>query len=193
MMLHQNYIFMNHITLVTGNQNKLRELKEIAPAELEFSSKNIDLPEIQSLDIHMIAEDKVKRAYALLNTPVIVEDVSLGFDDLGGLPGPFYKFFREKLGDEVLLKLATLTKSNKVTVQCIAAYYDGKNLLYGKGTINGQVVEPRGKNGFGFDPFIVPNGYKNTMAQMQPELKNKISHRGQAFRNLIVELDKINV
>jgi XTP/dITP diphosphohydrolase len=69
---------MNHITLVTGNQNKLRELKEIAPAELEFSSKNIDLPEIQSLDIHMIAEDKVKRAYALLNTPVIVEDVSLG-------------------------------------------------------------------------------------------------------------------
>jgi inosine triphosphate pyrophosphatase len=184
---------MNRITLVTGNQNKLRELIEIAPAELEFSSKDIDLPEIQSLDIHMIAKDKVKRAYALLNAPVIVEDVSLGFDDLGDLPGPFYKFFREKLGDEVLLKLATLTKSNKVTVQCIAAYYDGKSLLYGKGTISGEVVEPRGKNGFGFDPFIVPNGYKITMAQMQPEQKNKISHRGQAFQNLIVELDKINV
>jgi non-canonical purine NTP pyrophosphatase (RdgB/HAM1 family) len=193
MMLHQNYIFMNHITLVTGNQNKLRELKEIAPAELEFSSKDIDLPEIQSLDIHKIAEDKVKRAYALLSTPVIVEDVSLGFDDLGGLPGPFYKFFREKLGDEVLLKLSTLAKNNKVTIQCIAAYYDGKNLLYGQGTINGEVVEHRGKNGFGFDPFIVPNGYKITMAQMQPEQKHKISHRGQAFRNLIVELDKIDV
>jgi non-canonical purine NTP pyrophosphatase (RdgB/HAM1 family) len=179
---------MNIITLVTGNPNKLRELKELAPAEFEFSSKDIDLPEIQSLEILKIAEDKVKRAYALLSTPVIVEDVSLGFDDLGGLPWPFYKFFREKLGDEVLLKLATLAKSNKVTIHCIAAYYDGKNLLYGKGTINGEVVEHSGKNGFGFDPFIVPNGYKITMAQMQPEQKNKISHRGQAFRNLIANI-----
>lgn len=180
-----------NITLVTGNPNKLKELKAIAPSDLDLSSREIDLSEIQSLDLHEIVEDKVKRAYEIVQGPVIVEDVSAGLDDLEGLPGPFYKFFREKLGDIILVQLSGIAKSNKLTIQCLAAYYDGDNLLFGHGTINGTAVEPRGNNGFGFDPVVVPNGQNHTMAEMSAEEKNKISHRGQAFRDLLRQLEKL--
>lgn len=88
---------MPTITLVTGNPNKLRELQLIAPASMKFASRSVNLTEIQSLDMREIVEDKVKRAYDIIKAPVIVEDVSAGLDDLAGLPGPFYKFFRDEL------------------------------------------------------------------------------------------------
>lgn len=179
---------MPTITLVTGNPNKLRELRAIVPANLNVTSHELDLTEIQSLDLQKIVEDKVKRAYGIIKGPVIVEDVSAGLDGLAGLPGPFYKFFREKLGDEILVRLAAVAESPKVTVQCTAAYYDGDRLLFGVGLIKGTIVEPRGGNGFGFDPVIVPGGGTRTMAEMTAEEKNRISHRGQALRNLITQL-----
>lgn len=179
------------ITLVTGNPNKLKELKTIAPPGLDLSSREVDLPEIQSLDLREIVEDKVKKAYKIIQGPVIVEDVSAGLDDLEGLPGPFYKFFREKLGDTILLRLSDIAKSNKLTIQCLAAYYDGDNLLFGLGTIKGTAVKPRGENGFGFDSVVVPDGQIRTMAEMSAEEKNKISHRGQAFRELLRQLETV--
>jgi non-canonical purine NTP pyrophosphatase (RdgB/HAM1 family) len=175
------------ITLVTGNPDKLRELQAIAPANMDLVFQSIDLVEIQSLDLHEIVEDKVKRAYVAVKGPVIVEDVSAGFDDLAGLPGPFYKFFRAELGDTILLKLAAIA-SDKVTIRCLAAYYDGQQLLFGEGVEKGTIVKPRGTNGFGFDPFIVPAGETRTLAEMSPEEKNAISHRGQALRNLLEQL-----
>lgn len=178
---------MDQITLVTGNPNKLRELQALAPKDLHISSKSIDLPEIQSLEVREIIEDKVKRAFEHVGGPVVVEDVSAGLDDLGGLPGPFYKFFREKLGDEILVTLARVS-SPKITVRCMAAYYDGERLLIGEGVLQGMVVERRGENGFGFDPFIVPLGETRTIAEMTPEEKNTISHRGKALRALLDQL-----
>lgn len=180
---------MATITLVTGNPHKLRELQAILPEGMVIGSRAIDLPEIQSLDLTAISEDKVKRAYDIVRGPVIVEDVAAGLDALDGLPGPFYKFFRDRLGDEILVKLADAAGSPKITVQCTAAYYDGKRLLFGIGVIKGTVVEPRGENGFGFDPVIVPEGEERTMAQMSLEEKHAISHRGRAFRNLLAQLE----
>lgn len=78
--------------------------------------------------------------------------------------------------------------SDKITIHCLAAYYDGQNMLFGEGIIHGTVVEPRGEHGFGFDPVVVPNGQSQTMAEMRLEEKNRISHRGQAFRKLIEQL-----
>lgn len=175
------------ITLVTGNPNKLRELQAITDEPDRFVSKNIDLPELQSMDPREIITDKVQRAYDIVQSPVIVEDVSVGLNDFGDLPGPFYKFFRERLGDEVLLKLASLA-SNKVTVRCDAAYYDGQTTHFGEGIVRGTIVPPRGEEGFGFDPFIVPDGRSQTMAEMSPEEKNQISHRGKALRNLLEQI-----
>lgn len=179
---------MNSITLVTGNPNKLKEIQLITGSKVKLISRSIDLPEIQSLDLKEIVDNKVKAAYDIVKSPVIIEDVSAGLDDLEGLPGPFYKFFRDKLGDIILVKLAKIAKSNKITIQCIAAYYDGNKILYGIGIVHGKAVDPRGENGFGFDPIVLPNGHKRTFAEMLPKEKNKISHRGQAFTKLFEQL-----
>jgi inosine/xanthosine triphosphate pyrophosphatase family protein len=67
----------------------------LADGQLEFEMHALDLTEIQSLDSREIVEDKLKRAYELLKTPLIVEDVACGLDSLKGLPGPFFKFFEK--------------------------------------------------------------------------------------------------
>lgn len=181
---------MQIITIVTGNPDKVRELEAIAKGQLHFVMHELDLPEVQSLDTHEIVEDKVRRAYDILKAPVIVEDVSAGLDHLQGLPGPFFKFFEKKLGKETFLKIST-EPNPKVTISCLAAYFDGKIMLFGEGTIHGKVVKPRGENGFGFDFSVVPDGETRTMAEMSPEEKNAISHRGKAFRDLLTQLQPL--
>jgi len=178
---------MHTITLVTGNANKLRELQALVPDTLRIVAQSIDLPEIQNMDVREIVEDKVRRAYEVIKAPVIVEDVSTGLDNLGGLPGPFFKFFEGTLGKRTLLVLSRVQEP-KVTIRCVAAYYDGDQMLFGEGIIHGHAVEPRGENGFGFDFSVVPIGQTHTMAEMTLEEKNAISHRGQAFRDLLRQL-----
>lgn len=179
---------MASITLVSGNKNKLKEILSIAPSNLKIEMKSIDLDEIQSLDLRKIVEDKVRRAYDIVKGPVIVEDVSAGLDGLSGLPGPFCKFFEITLGAEILLKLAGIAGSNDITIECLASYYDGEKMLFGHGKIHGKAVEARGKNGFGFDPVVLPDGYRQTMGEMQPDNKLEMSHRGQAIRELFAQL-----
>jgi non-canonical purine NTP pyrophosphatase (RdgB/HAM1 family) len=175
------------ITLITGNAGKLKELQALAPQRLAITSQSLDLAEIQSLDVHEIVEDKVRRAFEQMHTPVIVEDVSTGLDGLQGLPGPFFKFFEKTLGKRTLLILSKETEP-RVTIRCVAAYYDGRIMLFGEGIVKGRVVEPRGENGFGFDFTVVPDGETRTMAEMSLEEKNAMSHRGQAMRNLLAQL-----
>ncbi|HVS58638.1 MAG TPA: non-canonical purine NTP pyrophosphatase [Candidatus Saccharimonadales bacterium] len=180
---------MQTITIVTGNPGKVRELQAMAEGKLNFAMHSLNLPEIQSLDLQEVIEDKLRRAYAELKTPVIVDDVSAGLDKLKGLPGTFIKFFNETLGEDSLFQLAG-KEGEKVTVSCIAAYYDGTTMVLGKGTIRGSVVTPRGSNGFGFDSVIVPDGQSRTMAEMSEEEKMQVSHRGKAFRDLITQLEQ---
>lgn len=176
------------ITIVTGNPGKVRELESLSSEKLSFTLQCLEIDEIQSLDLENIVKDKAKKAYALVNKPIIVEDVSAGLASLNGLPGPFIKFFNKSLGSDALYKLSH-ARDEVVTVRCLAAYFDGSNFIIGEGIITGTIVSPRGDNGFGFDAVIVPKGETKTMAEMSPEQKIKISHRGKAFRSLIEQLE----
>ena len=178
---------MKRITLVTGNKGKLKEWQELLPDDLDVVSRDIDLPEIQSLDIYEVVTDKAKRAFEVVKGPVFVEDMSAGLDDLAGLPGTFYKFFDKELGNTALLRLSKAA-TNKVTCICLAAYYDGKNMIFGEGVTKGIVVEPRGADSFGFAPVVVPNGETETFAEMTSEKRNKVSHRAKAVRSLVDQL-----
>jgi non-canonical purine NTP pyrophosphatase (RdgB/HAM1 family) len=178
---------MQNITFVTGNANKLRELEAIAKDRLNFNSQRIDLVEIQSSDLKEIVEHKLKEAYQKIGEAVIVEDTAAGLDSLNGLPGPFIKFFHDKIGDDALYQLAK-KEGELATIVCTAGYFDGKNLLIAEGTIKGRVVKPRGDNGFQLDKVFVPEGESRTMAEMSLEEKNKISHRSKAFSSLIEQI-----
>ena len=181
------------ITFVTGNAGKLRELESIASGKLDFTARKLSLDEIQSLDLREIVTHKLRQAYAEVQAPVIVEDVSAVLASLNGLPGPFVKFFNQQLGSGALHILA-LGKEDAVMITCLAGYYDGHDMLFAEGIMAGHVTAPRGENGFGFDPVVVPDEQPDltcpgrTVAEMTPDEKNIVSHRAKAMRSLIARL-----
>jgi non-canonical purine NTP pyrophosphatase (RdgB/HAM1 family) len=178
------------IIVVTGNENKLREILAIAPKNVQLTPQSISLMEIQTLDLHAIVTHKLEEAYALVHKPLIVDDISAELSGLGGLPGPFIKFFIDKLGPGVLYDLSKISKNDddNVTIRCLAGYYDGTTMLFGEGIVQGHVAAPRGENGFGFDSTFVPSGETRTMAELYPEEKNELSQRAEALHNLFAEL-----
>ena len=177
--------------LVTGNPGKLRELQALLPASLNLTAKKLDIHEIQSMDLGEIVRDKLRRAYDQLGQPVIVDDVSAELACLGGLPGPYMRTFEDTLGNKALWELARHYDDRSATIRCTMGYYDGQNMKVVTGSVHGQIVEPRGKNGFGFDFVFMPNGHERTNAEMTLEEKNKISHRALAIKKLVAALESV--
>lgn len=178
---------MNHLYLVTSNPNKLKEWQDIVPDNIAMDIADIDLAEIQSADPVEIVTDKARRAYKKIGKPVVVEDVEAGLEKLNGLPGPFIKFFLQKLGSDALYQLAG-KEGERATISCSIAYYDGKNMIVVRGNVPGAIVAPRGNDGFGFDVTFMPDGETLTYAEMTKEKKNSLSHRSKAIRLLIEKL-----
>lgn len=177
------------IYFITGNPHKLKELQAILPGKVTVQHKKLDLTEIQSMDPHEIVSHKLREAYAAVNAPVMVEDVSAGLASLGGLPGPFIKFFGERLGHDALYKLAP---DDRVTITCTMGYYDGSEEIIVDGVVHGRTVAPRGNNGFGFDSCIILDGQTQTSAELSPDAKNQLSHRHAAIELMAAALaDKL--
>lgn len=182
---------MKTLTLVTGSAHKLGEWQRLFPPNYKLEAVSLDLDEIQSMDPLAIANDKARRAYEIVGKPVIVDDISAGLENLNGLPGPFIKYFEERLGNGALYELAG-QKEASCTITAVAAYYDGADSLVGVGEIQGKVVAPTtGEGGFGFDFVFVPAGHDQTFAQMGPAAKDKISHRALAIKDLLRQLNNL--
>lgn len=151
---------MKQVTFITSNQNKADYLARLIGIDIKHTK--IDLEEIQSTDLHTIVEHKVRQAYQLINQPVLVEDVSLEFSALNGLPGPFIKFFIEQTGLDSICKMLTGFSDRSATAKCTFGYYDGNTIMLFDGQLAGTVaIEPRGENGFGWDRIFIPEGYNN--------------------------------
>ncbi|XP_073826866.1 inosine triphosphate pyrophosphatase [Musca autumnalis] len=172
------------ITFVTGNAKKLEELVAILGPSFprQVISKKIDLPELQG-EIDEIAIKKCKEAARQVDGPVLVEDTCLCFNALKNLPGPYIKWFLEKLQPEGLHKLLTGWEDKSAKAVCTLAFSEGQDsepILF-QGITEGTIVEPRGPRDFGWDPIFQPTGYNLTYAEMPKEEKNKISHRFRAL------------
>lgn len=188
------------ITFVTGNQKKLDEVIAILGDTLPFElqSMKLDLPELQG------EPEEVSRAKAVLAAkqvtgPVMVEDTSLCFNALGGLPGVYIKWFLEKTGHEGLNNLLAAYPDKSAYAQCIfsLAINDGKDEGEGEGDVltfvgktNGTIVSAQGPLDFGWDPIFMPDGFDKTYAEIPKEIKNTISHRYrslEALRKYLIE------
>ncbi|XP_019876978.2 inosine triphosphate pyrophosphatase [Aethina tumida] len=173
------------ITFVTGNAKKLEELIAILGTTFprQITSKKIDLPELQG-ELNDICVKKATEAYRIVQGPVIVEDTCLCFNALKGLPGPYIKWFLDRLGPEGLYKLLAGFEDKSAQAVCTIAYHPGgeedKIILF-QGKTDGKIVEPRGSRDFGWDPCFLPDGYDQTYAEMPKSEKNKISHRYRAL------------
>ncbi|MBI5066328.1 RdgB/HAM1 family non-canonical purine NTP pyrophosphatase [Candidatus Woesearchaeota archaeon] len=170
---------MKNITFVTGNKNKLKEVEEILGIKLNH--QDIDLHEIQEVSVECVVEHKAKKAYEIIQKPVVVEDAGFCFDAFNGFPGALIKWVLKYLGRENICKMLNeFDRSAKA--MCAVGYYDGKNFQAFVGEIKGKIAEtPKGDSKFGFDPLFIPEGQKKTFAEMSSEEKNKISHRSKAW------------
>lgn len=178
---------MNEIYFLTGNENKLKEVKEFVP---EIKGLNVDVTEIQSISAEEIIKHKLNEAKKQHSGKFVVEDTSLYLDCLNGLPGPLIKWFLKTIGNEGLVRLAKFHNNDKAIAKCIVGFSDGEKLNFFEGSINGKIVEKKGENGFGWDKIFQPDGYEKTFAEMTTEEKNKISHRRLAFEKLREYLNK---
>jgi inosine triphosphate pyrophosphatase len=111
--------------------------------------------------------------------PVLVEDTCLCFNALKGLPGPYIKWFLEKLGHEGLNNLLMAYEDKSAYALCAFSFSRGPGAepLTFLGKTPGKIVPARGPTDFGWDPVFQPDGYDQTYAEMAKEEKNKISHR----------------
>ncbi|XP_035756645.1 inosine triphosphate pyrophosphatase [Egretta garzetta] len=124
---------------------------------------------------------------ASVRGPVIVEDTCLCFNALGGLPGPYIKWFLEKLKPEGLYKLLAGFEDKSAYALCTFAFSTGnpeEPVKLFKGQTHGLIVEPRGPRDFGWDPCFQPDGYNQTYAELPKAVKNSISHRYRALSEL---------
>ncbi len=155
---------MKSVVFITGNQKKADYLAKYLGYSVDHIK--LDLDEIQSVDLKEIVEHKVRQAYEKIQKPVIVEDVSLEFEALGGLPGPFIKFFVERVSFENICSMVD-GKIRNATAKCVFGYFDGKDLELFEGQLNGKIaIKPSGENGYGWDKIFIPNGYTVTRASL---------------------------
>lgn len=175
------------IYFITGNKNKLTEAKSILG---DLESLDIDLPEIQSLDAHEIIKAKLKEARRHHLGGLIVEDTSIYFDALNGLPGPLIKWFIETIGNDGLYKIAHSFGSMSAEAKTIIGYCDDQgDISFHEGVVKGTIVIPRGE-GFGWDPIFQPTGSSKTFGELSLEEKNSFSMRRIALENLKLYLVK---
>ena len=167
---------------VTGRPEKAREAERMGFA---LERIDLDLPEPQSLDPSEVAEVKVRAAFERLGRPVLVEDSGLEVDAWGGFPGALVKWLEKSAGLEVIARMLDSFPDRGARAVCAIACFDGRSVVASRGVTEGSIASaPRGSGGFGWDPIFVPRGSAGSYAEMLADEKDRVSHRGRAWREL---------
>ena len=189
------------IVVATNNKEKLKEIKQILKDYKLLTLKDVNCDIEVEEDKNTFEGNSLKKAKEiseLINMPCIADDSGLCIDAFDGWPGVYSARFlgenatAEEKNNVILDKMKTLEKNQRTAkFKCVVTYYESGNIIIGKGEIKGRISkEPRGNNGFGFDPiFELENGM--TYAQLTKDEKNMISHRKRALENLKKQLTNI--
>ncbi|HYK05608.1 MAG TPA: non-canonical purine NTP pyrophosphatase [Thermoanaerobaculia bacterium] len=173
----------DQLILVSTNPNKGIEAERILGQSVLRVSLN--LPEIQAATVEEITRYKLETAKSKGYKRLIVEDVSLGFDELGNFPGPYVRWLLEAAGGKGLAAIAYALNNRAARAQCCVGYWDGSQVRIFLGETQGEIlVKPRGERTFGWDAWFQPDGSEKTFAELTPEEKDAVSHRGRAYRKL---------
>jgi XTP/dITP diphosphohydrolase len=179
------------LLLATRNPNKKREFRELLGQAFDVidlsSFPEIAIPEETGRTFEENATLKAIAASKKLPSLVIADDSGLEVEALGGAPGIFSARYGgvDKLLRE-LQKRNVATEKRSARFRCAIVLAQNGNVLGRfEGVVEGKIVDPpRGSGGFGYDPIFEPKGFDQTFAEMTPESKNQISHRGQAIAAL---------
>lgn len=187
------------IVAATGNKHKIKEIEAIT-AEFGMSIISKDeagIPDVEIVeDGETFEENSYKKAYEIMKLcgrTTIADDSGLVVDCLNGAPGVYSARFAGTDGDDDAnnRKLIGLIKDvpyeNRTArfVSVITMVFPDGQSIVARGEVEGHLItEKRGHEGFGYDPLFVPDGYEQTFGELAPEVKNAISHRANALKNL---------
>jgi XTP/dITP diphosphohydrolase len=191
--------FPARIAIASRNPHKLREIGRICadwPVEwLTIDNHDGPWPDVEETGSTYLENAllKARAGAAALGEPALADDSGIEVDALGGRPGPRSARFAgedatdQQNLDELIRALKGVPGSGRTArYRCVAvlAFPDGRE-LHTEGICEGTLVgKPHGSGGFGYDPIFLPEGWDRTMAELADEEKDRISHRGRAFRAL---------
>lgn len=197
------------VVLATRNTGKIEEFERmLAAADFEIKILGLqdfpEMPDVQETG-STFAENALLKANEIseyTGLPALADDSGLCIDALGGAPGIYSARWSGSHGDDkanlekVLRELRELNNPTlRAQFRCVVALVIPKNQSVEKreilreAEIVGEIVmEPRGTNGFGYDPIFQPDGFTQTTAELSSEIKDRISHRGKALAAILPEL-----
>lgn len=133
--------------------------------------------------------EKARHAWQAARRPVVVEETGLELAALNGFPGPLVKWMLEAVGAEGIARTALALGDPRARAVCLLQWTDGERSVVTRGETAGDLVLPaRGENGFGWDPVFRPAGGSRTYGELQDEEKDRLGHRGKAWRALLLQL-----
>jgi XTP/dITP diphosphohydrolase len=186
---------MHRLVFATNNAHKLRELGEILKGEfallsLDDISCSDDIPETGDT-LEANASQKSRYIWDRYQIDCFSDDSGLEIDTLNNEPGVRSARYAgegrnsEDNIDKVLLKLNG-ENNRKACFRCVISLIIGGNEYLFEGRVDGSILtKRRGTTGFGYDPIFLPEGYTQSFAEMDADLKNSISHRGRAVQKLV--------
>lgn len=182
------------LVLSTSNPHKLREVREILGDAFDVRGTDSLQGYVEPKETgHTFCENatiKALAASALTGDFVLADDSGLEVDALNGAPGIYsarYAGEPRNHAANIALLLQNLAKvrgkARSARFRCVLALARrGKILATFEGTVEGSIASaPRGENGFGYDPVFIPEGYCKTFAELDPKIKNNLSHRARAL------------
>lgn len=199
---------MKQLVLASSNPGKIRELEDmLRPLGIGIESQSrLGIPDVEEPHGTFIenALAKARNAARRSKLPALADDSGICVDALGGEPGVHSARYaseeppassreeQDRRNNEKLIRTLREKEDRHAHYYCVVVlmrHGDDPQPLIAEGTWRGELIEhPRGENGFGYDPyFFVPDLHK-TAAELEPELKNLVSHRGKALRRLIARL-----
>ena len=188
------------LIFATKNKGKYDEVKKMMPINISLMSLN-DLnfnEDIEETGETLMQNAKIKSDFIFNKYRIncFADDTGLEIDSLNGLPGVYSARFAGKSCNtqeniEKVWDLLTGYKNRKARFKSVFSLnLNGKTFIF-EGEIDGEIIfQQKGQNGFGYDSIFIPKGYTKTFAELNLIEKNKISHRSEALKRLIIFLDK---
>ncbi|MCI2254376.1 XTP/dITP diphosphatase [Domibacillus indicus] len=197
---------MNEVIVATRNAGKAKEfIRMFEPVGITVKTllDYPDLPDVEETGKTFAENAFLKADFAARSTgrPAIADDSGLIIDALDGRPGVYSARYAgeekndQANNDKVLAEMKDVPREDRTgRFMCVlaVAFPDGRDPIYAEGRCEGIIgFEEAGQHGFGYDPLFIPEGYNVTMAQLDPEEKNRISHRANALQSLRAQLPEL--
>jgi XTP/dITP diphosphohydrolase len=186
-------IYQKQIIIASNNAGKIRELKQLLPNYELLSLNNVGFVEEITEPYETFeenAQQKARTVYEFCGKTTIADDSGLCVPVLNDAPGVHSAYYgghprSDEKNNQHLLEALNGKKERTAYYKAVICLYGKEGAVFFEGTCEGTILEtPQGEGGFGYDPLFVPNGFTQTFAQLSPDVKNKISHRGKAVEQL---------